>query len=67
MNAHSSFTRVWVAPLLLAVLTLFGLLAALLGTGTWHVLSWLALLVPITVGLRYSLWPREPGWDQRQP
>jgi D-alanyl-lipoteichoic acid acyltransferase DltB (MBOAT superfamily) len=42
----------------LAILTLFGLLAALLGTGIWHGLSWLALAIPLAVGLRFSLRPR---------
>ncbi|MFT3813399.1 MAG: hypothetical protein QM740_08470 [Acidovorax sp.] len=57
-SPHRTFRRVWAVPLLLAALTLFGLLAALLGTGIWHGLSWLALLAPIAVGLRYSLRPR---------
>jgi len=56
MSISGSFKRVWAVPLLLAALTLFGLLAALLGTGVWHGLAWLALLVPIVVGLRYSMW-----------
>jgi hypothetical protein len=46
-----SLRFVWAGPLALAILTLFGLLAALLGTGIWHGLSWLA-------GLRFSLRPR---------
>jgi hypothetical protein len=36
-------------PLLLAVLTLFGLLAALLGEGWWWPLSWIALGSPLLV------------------
>ncbi len=50
-----SFRFVWGAPLLLAALTIFGLLAALLGTGIWHWLSWLALAIPIVVGLWFGL------------
>jgi hypothetical protein len=41
-------------PLLLATLILFGLLASLLGTGIWHVLSWIALLAPVLIIVRYS-------------
>lgn len=37
--------------MLLGALTLFGLLAALLGTEFWHVASWLTLSVPLVVGL----------------
>lgn len=46
-------------PLLLAVLTVFGLLSALLAEGIWQVLSWLALATPIALALRHALWP--PG------
>ncbi|WP_321942157.1 hypothetical protein [Paraburkholderia tropica] len=52
-----TFRFVWDIPILLAALTVFGLLAALLGTGFWHGLAWLALAIPILVGVRFSLWP----------
>ena len=45
----STFLGLWGMPSLLAVLTVFGLLSALLGTGAWHYLSWLALAVPPVV------------------
>ncbi|UXX78665.1 hypothetical protein N7E81_14990 [Reichenbachiella carrageenanivorans] len=54
---NSVFIRVWKYPIILAVLTVFGLLAALMGTGIWHVLSWLALTIPAVVCLRYALFP----------
>lgn len=44
------FGRIWRWPTLLAALTLFGLLSALLGEGgVWWVLSWLALATPLAV------------------
>ena len=44
------FGKVWRWPLLLAALTIFGLLSALLGEeGVWRVLSWLALATPLVV------------------
>ena len=46
---YSYFRRVFGIPLLLAAITVFGLLAALLGHGLWHVLSWIALSIPIVV------------------
>ena len=52
---NNAFARIWKMPIVLATLTAFGLLAALLGTGLWHWLSWLALTTPIAVGLRHSL------------
>ncbi|AZY49363.1 hypothetical protein [Bordetella avium] len=43
MNPRPHFWFVWRAPLYLGLLTLFGLLSALLGTGIWHWASWIAL------------------------
>jgi uncharacterized membrane protein len=42
-------------PLILGVLSIFGLTAALLGEGPWHVASWAALAVP----------PALAGWYAR--
>lgn len=56
----SSFWFVWKIPALLALLTLFGLLAALLGTGAWHWAAWLALAVPVFTGLWFSF-RKKPG------
>ena len=50
---NSSFRRVWGMPLLLAVLIVFGLLAALLGTGWWHLLAWVALAAPLLTLVRF--------------
>ena len=41
--------RRWSRPLLMAALTLFGLLSALLGDGAWQVLAWVALAMPLSV------------------
>lgn len=55
-SATSQFTRVWRWPLVIAALTIFGLLSALLGEGgIWWWLSWAALLMPLAVILRH--WP----------
>ncbi len=54
----SVFGRIWTVPLILAALTVFGLLAALLGTGVWHALAWIALTAPIVVVARFGLRPR---------
>jgi hypothetical protein len=49
---------VWAIPLLLAALTIFGLLSALLGTGMWKVFAWIALAVPVAVVATILLRPR---------
>jgi hypothetical protein len=42
--------RIWRWPTALALLTLFGLLSALLGEGgLWWSLSWIALSLPLVV------------------
>jgi hypothetical protein len=46
----SSFRRQWLWPIMLGVVTIFGLLAALIGeSGIWWALSWLMLAVPLVV------------------
>ncbi len=52
------FMQIWGWPIILALLTTFGLLAALLGIGLWHWLSWVALSVPI--GVIWHYWSK-PG------
>lgn len=52
-----NYIKVWKYPVLLAVLTVFGLIAALAGTGIWHVLSWSALTVPVAVCVRFGFYP----------
>jgi hypothetical protein len=41
------FINIWGWPIVLALLTAFGLLSALLGTGIWHWLSWAAIAIPL--------------------
>ena len=47
--ADRSLLQIFVVPLILGVLSIFGLAAALLGEGIWHVLSWAALAVPLVL------------------
>ncbi|MFT3815801.1 MAG: hypothetical protein QM740_20955 [Acidovorax sp.] len=54
---NSLLQRVWKIPIALAVLTVFGLLAALMGTGVWHALAWIALAIPIVVAAYFGMRP----------
>ncbi len=41
--------QIWMAPVLLGVVTIVGLLSALLGDGVWDLVSVVALAVPVGV------------------
>lgn len=49
--SSGKFQRLWLGPLGLAVLSLFGLVAALLGDGVWNIAGYLSLLAPALIGL----------------
>jgi hypothetical protein len=57
-----SLARIFAVPLLLAGLTAFGLAAALVGEGGWHVAAWLALLAPVATALWFVA---RAGWGER--
>lgn len=50
---NNPFLRLWGMPLLIALLSLAGLIAALVGDSYWDVFSWLALGIPIVIVIRY--------------
>jgi len=54
---RSTAWRVFRIPALLAAVSIFGLISALLGDGIWNALSWGALGVPLLVIAYFSLKP----------
>ena len=48
-------SQIWAMPILLAILTAIGLVAALLGDGIWDLVSTLTLGAPVAVGAWYGL------------
>lgn len=50
---------IWAMPILLGVLTVVGLLVALVGDGVWDLVSVAALAVPVLVGARYAFRPSQ--------
>ncbi len=55
MSRLFPFRKVYGTATLITVLTLFGLLSALLGDGVWDALSWVFLVIPLAVILwKYS-------------
>lgn len=50
-----TFFHIWTIPLILAVISGMGLLAALNGDRLWDALSWLSLGIPLIVGAYYLI------------
>lgn len=59
------FGPIWTAPIVLGVLTVIGLVSALLGDGVWDAVSALALGAVAAVGGWYGL--RRPKARQARP
>ena len=55
---NSPFLRLWGMPILLGLLTIVGLVSALLGDGIWDIVSACALGAPVLAALCYGL----RGW-----
>ena len=53
-----SLRQVYAPPLAIAILSIVGLISALVGDDIWDVLSWLTLAIPPAVILYY--WLRRP-------
>ncbi|MDR3023952.1 hypothetical protein [Chryseobacterium sp.] len=48
-----TFLKLWGMPILLALLSIFGLIAALLGDGIWDILGWLTLSFPLFLIIKH--------------
>lgn len=46
-NSLSTLVRTFAAPTLIALASLVGLVAALLGDGAFDIVSWIALSIPV--------------------
>lgn len=49
----TTFKKIWRIPFWLGILTLFGLLIAILGTGFWYGIAWVAVSLPLLVIVYY--------------
>lgn len=57
----SASMHVWAMPVVLGILTIIGLVSALLGDGIWDAVSAFTLGAPVVTGLWYGL----KGWRRR--
>ena len=55
---NNKFYQIWSKPLLLFIITCFGLLAALFGTGIWHFAAWITLFIPLITILHFTVKPK---------
>jgi len=46
--------KLWGMPILMAVITLTGLISAILGTGIWHYISWISLSYPLYIMIKHG-------------
>jgi uncharacterized membrane protein len=53
-SKNNNFFKLWGMPIWMAVVTMLGLIFALIGTGIWHVVSWIALCIPVYVMWKYG-------------
>ncbi|PAY07128.1 hypothetical protein CK489_15075 [Bradyrhizobium sp. UFLA03-84] len=60
MVAHRSLTQIFVAPLVIAIVSTVGLISALVGDGLWDAVSWAALGLPVLLYLVF-IWRRRPN------
>ena len=51
MSGPRTLKNVFLWPIVLGVLTIIGLISALVADGVWDLLSWLMLLVPTAIGI----------------
>lgn len=51
MSAGQNLRRIFFWPAVLALLTVAGLISALVADGAWDALSWLLLLIPVALGI----------------
>jgi len=50
---HRTLGQIFVAPIVVGVLSIIGLLAALIGDGWWDAVSWLTLTVPVLLYVHF--------------
>lgn len=55
-NGTRSLWQIFRAPFWIGLLSLIGLIAALLGDGSYDVMSWVALGVPCVLTIWYGWW-----------
>lgn len=58
MKKRKNLTKLWGQPILIGVLSISGLIAALIGDGLFDFIAWICLLYPL-IRLSYHYWSRQ--------
>ncbi len=59
-NVASWRRSTWLAPIVLGIASIVGLVSALVGDGAWDAVSWIGLGLPIAAGVWYG-WRSAPS------
>jgi hypothetical protein len=51
--ARQTLGRIFAGPIVVGILSTLGLVSALVGDGIWDGVSWMALLVPVLLGVGF--------------
>jgi hypothetical protein len=54
-SRRQTFGQIFAAPMVIGVLSVIGLISALVGDGIWDAVSWLALGVPVALCAYFTL------------
>ncbi|WP_225703044.1 hypothetical protein [Bradyrhizobium cenepequi] len=57
---HRTLSQIFIAPLLVAIVSTLGLVGALVGDGWWDTVSWVTLAVPVVLYALF-IWGRKPN------
>lgn len=58
MVSHRSLSQIFAAPLVIAIVSMAGLISALVGDGWWDAVSWVGLGLPVLLYLVF-IWRRQ--------
>ena len=64
-SRNSVFLHVFVKPIILALISMAGLITALVGDGLWYVVSWIALGYVVAVIVWYVWIAKQPQRKRR--
>jgi hypothetical protein len=59
-RSHQTLRQIFAAPLVIGILSIVGLLAALVGDNVWDAVSWISLAIPFALFV-FFIYRRAPN------